>query len=68
MVQKKDGSVVGTVTPKYRYKDLKATILGEFTTQRDIKGEVSFDDAVVDGLKSTLTAQYQVLRNALTSI
>jgi len=58
-VSKKDGSVVGTFTPKYRFllNGLQTQVLAELNTRREFKGEVTFEEAFVRGLKTVLTGQ-----------
>jgi len=56
--KRKDGSVVGTVSPKYVFKDWNTTFTGEVNTRRELKGEVEVaNPADVAGLKVTATAQ-----------
>jgi len=55
--QKKDGSVSGTLTPSYKYKDWGATFLAELTTRKEFKAEVSLQDQIVEGLKTTISEQ-----------
>jgi len=58
LTQKKDGSIVGTVTPKYKYKfsSFVGNFLAEVNTKKEVKGEVSVDN-LVPNLKTTVTVQ-----------
>jgi len=57
LLQKADGSILGTFTPKYRVKDWNASISAELKTNKDFKAEVVFDDHFTPGLKTTLTGE-----------
>jgi len=55
-VQRKDGSILGTLIPKYVYKPWGATFSAEINTKKEVKAEVSVADKITPGLKTTLTA------------
>jgi voltage-dependent anion channel protein 2 len=56
VLQRKDGSIVGTFAPKYKHKDWNTTFSAEINTRKEVKVEVSAEDLLsVDGLKTTLT-------------
>jgi len=57
LVQKNDGSILGTFSPKYRLKDWNTTITGELKTNKDYKAELSIDNHFTPGLKTTLTEE-----------
>jgi len=59
ILTKKDGSVLGTFTPKYKtvYNGVLTSFLAELNTKKEFKGEVAFEDAFVGGLKTVLTGQ-----------
>jgi len=55
-IQKKDGSILGSFAPKYKYKDWKTTFSADINTKKEVKAEVTVEDLLnVDGLKTTLT-------------
>jgi hypothetical protein len=56
-VQKPDGSIVGTITPSYKYSEYGVTFLGEVNTKKDIKLETTVENQFADGLKLTLTGE-----------
>lgn len=56
-VQKADGSVVGTITPSYKYKPYGLTLLAEVNTNRDVKLESTVENKLADGLKVVATAE-----------
>jgi len=57
-LKKKDGSVVGTVSPKYFFKEWNTSFTGEVNTRRELKGEVEVTNpADVAGLKVIATTQ-----------
>jgi len=56
-IQKGDGSVLGTVTPKYTYKPYGLNFLAEVNTKKDIKVETTVENQVVDGLKLIVTGE-----------
>jgi len=55
LVKDKNGAILGTLTPKYKFKEYGAEISGEFNTKRDFKGELNVTDQFVDGLKTIFT-------------
>jgi hypothetical protein len=56
----RDGSkTTGSIKNDYYYKPWNSTFTAEFNTDREIKGEVSFQDRFVKGLKTIFTAQSQ---------
>jgi len=57
LLQKADGSILGTFIPKYRVKDWNATVSAELKTNKDFKAEVIIEDHFTPGLKSTLTGE-----------
>jgi len=57
LLQKADGSILGTFMPKYRLRDWNTTVSAELKTNRDFKGEVSVDNHFTPGLKTTLTGE-----------
>jgi len=61
LLQRKDGSIVGTFTPKYKttWNGWLLSFLAELNTRKEFKEEVSFEgtNQNVDGLKTTVTAQ-----------
>jgi hypothetical protein len=59
-VQRKDGSILGTLIPKYVYKPWGATFSAEINTKKEVKAEVSVADKITPGLKTTLTANSRV--------
>lgn len=56
-VQKANGSVVGTITPSYKYKPYGLNLLAEVNTARDLKVEATVENQLVDGLKLIATAE-----------
>jgi len=50
----KNGVVVGTFTPKYKYKEYGADIQLELNTKKEFKGEISVADQLAKGLKLIL--------------
>jgi len=54
----KGDNIVGTFTPKYKYGKYGLNFLGEFTTKRDGKIEVSAEE-ITPGVKAIVTAQYK---------
>jgi voltage-dependent anion channel protein 2 len=62
--QKKDGSILGSFAPKYKYKDWKTTFSADINTKKEVKAEVSVEDLLnVDGLKTTVTGFSQGSEN-----
>jgi len=57
LVQKNDGSILGTFSPKYRLKDWNTTLTGELKTNKDYKAELAIDNHFTPGLKTTLTEE-----------
>jgi len=56
IVQRKDGSIVGTFAPKYNHRDWGTTFSAEINTRKEVKVEAAADDLLsVDGLKTTVT-------------
>jgi len=51
----RNGSVVGTFTPKYKYKDYGADFLFELNTKKEFKAEISLTDQIIKGLKLIVT-------------
>jgi len=56
-IQKPDGSIIGTVTPSYKYTEYGVNFLAEVNTKKDIKLETSVENQFADGLKLTLTGE-----------
>jgi hypothetical protein len=54
LVKDKSGTIIGTLTPKYKFKEYGTELSAEFNTKKDFKTEVSVSDQLVDGLKTTL--------------
>jgi len=54
-IQRKDGSIVGTLIPKYVYKPWGSTFSAEINTKKEVKAEVAVADKLTPGLKTTLT-------------
>lgn len=59
LLQKADGSMLGTFTPKYRVRDWNTTLSAELKTNRDFKAEVAIDNHFTTGLKTTVSGQSQ---------
>jgi len=57
LLQKGDGSILGTFFPKYKYKEWGTTVSSELKTNRDFKAEASVEDKLAPGLKTTLSAE-----------
>jgi len=57
LVQKNDGSVLATFIPKYKYKEWGATLSAELKTNKSFKAEISVEDQITPGLKTTLTGE-----------
>jgi len=57
LVQKSDGSIIGTFIPKYKYKEWGTTLTAELKTTKDFKAEAAIEDQFVPGLKTTLTGE-----------
>jgi hypothetical protein len=56
-LQKADGSILGTFTPKYKYKPWGTTLSAELKTSRDFKAEAVVDEQLLPGLKATVTGE-----------
>jgi len=56
-LQKADGSVLGTFSPKYRLREWNTSLTAELKTNRDFKAEVAIDNHFTPGLKTTLTGE-----------
>jgi len=56
-LQKSDGSVLGTFSPKYRLREWNTSLTAELKTNRDFKAEVAIDNHFTPGLKTTLTGE-----------
>lgn len=57
LLQKSDGSVLGTFSPKYRLKEWNTTLSAELKTNRDFKFECVIDNHFTPGLKTTITEE-----------
>jgi len=57
LVQKSDGSYLGTFIPKYRLRNWNTTLSAELKTNRDFKAEVVVDNHFTPGLKTTITEE-----------
>jgi len=57
LLQKADGSMLGTFTPKYRLREWNTTLTAELKTNRDFKAEMAIDNHFTPGLKTTLTGE-----------
>lgn len=57
LVQKKDGSVVGTFIPKYNLKDWGTTFSVEVNTKKELKVETVVENKFAEGLKTTTSVQ-----------
>jgi len=57
LLQKNDGSILGTFIPKYRLKEYNTTFSAELKTSKDFKGEIIVDDHFTPGLKTTVTGE-----------
>jgi len=55
LVKDKSGAIVGTLIPKYMFKEYGTEISGEFNTRRDVKGEINVSNQLADGLKTIFT-------------
>jgi len=56
LLQRKDGSILGTFAPKYKHKEWNTTFSAEINTKKEAKTEVAVEDLLnVEGLKMTLT-------------
>jgi len=57
LLQKADGSILGTFMPKYRVREWNTTLSAELKTSRDFKAEVAIDNHFTPGLRTTLTGE-----------
>jgi hypothetical protein len=57
LVQSKDGSVLGTFIPKYKWRPYGTTFSAELKTTKDFKAEVAVEDQLAPGLKTTLSGE-----------
>jgi len=57
LVQKGDGSILGTFFPKYKFKEWGTTVSSEIKTNRDFKAEVALEDRLTPGLKTTIAGE-----------
>jgi len=57
LLQKSDGSILGTFTPKYRVKEWNTTLTAELKTNKDFKAEVVVDNPFTPGLKVTVSEE-----------
>jgi len=57
MLQKNDGSILGTYLPKYKFKDWNTTFSAELKTNKDFKAEAAVEDQFAPGLKTTLAGE-----------
>jgi len=56
IVQRKDGTIVGTFAPKYNHREWGTTFSAEINTRKEVKVEATAEDLLsVDGLKTTVT-------------
>jgi len=57
LLQKSDGSVLGTFSPKYNVREWNTTLSAELKTNRDFKAECAINNHFTPGLKTTLTGE-----------
>jgi hypothetical protein len=57
LLQKNDGSILGSFSPKYKLKDWNTSLSAEFKTNKDFKAEVVIDNHFTPGLKTTFTEE-----------
>jgi len=57
MLQKSDGSILGTFLDKYKVKDWNTTFSAELKTNKDFKAEAAIEDQFAPGLKTTLSGE-----------
>jgi len=57
LLQKIDGSILGTFMPKYRIKDWNTTLSAELKTNKDFKVEAAIEDQLTPGLKTTVSGE-----------
>jgi len=56
IVQRKDGSIIGTFLPKYIHREWGTTFSADINTRKEVKVEAVAEDLLtVDGLKTTAT-------------
>jgi len=48
---------LGTFIPKYKYKEWGATVTAELKTNKNFKAELSVEDQITPGLKTTITGE-----------
>jgi len=65
-VWKADGSILATLTPKYKWSKYGTEFIGEVNTKRELKAEVTTDDQITDGLKTIVTATSKASESAVT--
>jgi len=65
-VWKADGSVLATLTPKYKWAKYGTEFVGEVNTKREVKAEVTTDDQITDGLRTVVTATSKASESAVT--
>lgn len=66
LTQKADGSIIGTLTPIYKYKPYGLTLTTEVSTKKEGKVEAVFDNQLADGLKLTFTGEARGKTNFAT--
>lgn len=57
LLQKADGSILGTFNPKYRWNPWNTSLSAELKTNKDFKAEVAIEDHFTPGLKTTLSGE-----------
>jgi len=65
-VWKADGSIISTLTPKYKWAKYGTEFVGEVNTKRELKAEVTTDDQITDGLRTVVTATSKASESAVT--
>jgi len=64
LVQRKDGSILGTFAPKYNHREWGTTFSAEINTRKEVKVEAAADNFFnFDGLKTTLSGFYRGTEN-----
>jgi len=66
LTQKPDGSIIGTMTPSYKFKPYGATLTAEVNTKKEYKVETVVENQLADGLKLTLTGEARGKNNFAT--
>jgi hypothetical protein len=66
LTQKPDGSILGTLTPSYKYKPYGTTLTAEVNTKKEGKVEAVVENQLADGLKLTLTGEARGKNNFAT--